>query len=101
MIVKRILPLGKARLDLIGEIQAIFDYDEHINTTNNQIARETWTDIKHLLSYILSVMPGILRVIAFRRLRCVFGDYADIMTILFPHPPRFSPIAAFPSPFLP
>lgn len=38
--------LQKARLDLIGEIQAVFDYDEHINSTTNAVARSTWQNIK-------------------------------------------------------
>jgi hypothetical protein len=38
--------LQKARLDLIGEIQAIYDYDNHIVTTTDPIARQTWQDIK-------------------------------------------------------
>ena len=39
--------LQNARLDLIGEIQAIFDYDNHINSTSDPIARQTWENIKN------------------------------------------------------
>ncbi|NCB48488.1 MAG: hypothetical protein EOM55_02555 [Clostridia bacterium] len=39
--------LQKARRDLIGEIQAIIDYDEHIYTSTNEVARQTWSDIKN------------------------------------------------------
>ena len=39
--------LQKARQDLIGEIQAVIEYDNHIHTTNNRLADETWTDIKN------------------------------------------------------
>jgi hypothetical protein len=36
----------KARQDLIGEIGAIIEYDDHIHTTNNEVAKQTWTNIK-------------------------------------------------------
>lgn len=39
--------LQKARRDLIGEIQAVIEYDEHIHTTNNQTAIKTWESIKN------------------------------------------------------
>ena len=39
--------LQKARQDLIGEIQAVIEYDNHIHTTNNRLADETWIDIKN------------------------------------------------------
>ena len=38
--------LQKARKDLIGEIQAVIDYDSHIHTTNDKLARNTWNHIK-------------------------------------------------------
>ncbi|MGN0960567.1 MAG: ubiquinone biosynthesis protein COQ7 [Christensenellales bacterium] len=36
----------KVRQDLIGEIQAIIEYDMHIHSTENMVARETWENIK-------------------------------------------------------
>lgn len=38
--------LQKIRKNLIGEIQAIIDYDEHIHSTNDNVAKEMWTHIK-------------------------------------------------------
>ena len=38
--------LQKARQDLIGEIQAVIEYDAHIHTTTVPLARETWQHIK-------------------------------------------------------
>ncbi len=38
--------LQKAREDLISEIQAIIEYDAHIHTTPDELARLTWKDIK-------------------------------------------------------
>ena len=39
--------LQKARQDLIGEIQAVIEYDAHIRSTSDKLARETWTHIKN------------------------------------------------------
>ena len=39
--------LQKARQDLIGEIQAIIEYDAHIHSTNDRLARQTWQSIKN------------------------------------------------------
>ena len=39
--------LQKARQDLIGEIQAVIEYDAHIHSTNNPLARQTWQHIKN------------------------------------------------------
>ena len=39
--------LQKARQDLIGEIQAVIEYDTHLHSTNNHVARQTWEHIKN------------------------------------------------------
>ena len=39
--------LQKARHDLIGEIQAVIEYDAHIHSTNDRLARQTWLSIKN------------------------------------------------------
>ena len=39
--------LQKARRDLIGEVQAIIDYAEHIHTSDDAVANATWQDIIH------------------------------------------------------
>ena len=38
--------LQKVRKDLVGEIDAIIQYDEHIYNTTNPLAKETWENIK-------------------------------------------------------
>ena len=38
--------LQKARQDLVGEIQAVIEYDEHIRNTSDKLAKETWQNIK-------------------------------------------------------
>ena len=39
--------LQKARADLVDEIKAIMQYDDHIHDSNNRLAKETWEDIKN------------------------------------------------------
>ena len=39
--------LQKARQDLIGEIQAVIEYDAHVRSTNDKLARQTWQSIKN------------------------------------------------------
>lgn len=39
--------LQKARQDLIGEITAVIEYDAHIHSTNDRLARQTWQSIKN------------------------------------------------------
>ena len=39
--------LQKARQDLMGEIQAVIEYDAHIHNSNDRIARQTWQSIKN------------------------------------------------------
>ncbi|MBQ8323514.1 MAG: ubiquinone biosynthesis protein COQ7 [Clostridia bacterium] len=39
--------LQKARQDLAGEIQAVIEYDAHIHSTNDRLAKETWKNIKN------------------------------------------------------
>ena len=39
--------LQKARKDLIGEIEAIIQYDEHAINSSNIIEKQTWLNIKN------------------------------------------------------
>ena len=58
--------LQKARKDLIGEWEAIMQYDEHIHSSTNRLAVETWQNIKdeelvhsgELLSLIMYLDPS-------------------------------------------
>lgn len=38
--------LQNARRDLVGEIDAIIQYDEHLHRTNIDIAKQTWKNIR-------------------------------------------------------
>ena len=57
--------LQKARKDLIGELDAVIQYDDHIHTSNVEAAKATWIDIRNeelvhvgeLLGLILYLAP--------------------------------------------
>ena len=57
--------LQKARKDLIGELDAVIQYDDHIHTSNVEAAKATWVDIRNeelvhvgeLLGLILYLVP--------------------------------------------
>ncbi|MGN1201276.1 MAG: ferritin-like domain-containing protein [Candidatus Caccovivens sp.] len=38
--------LQDARKDLIGEIEAVMQYDDHVQTSTNNAARQTWINIR-------------------------------------------------------
>lgn len=38
--------LQNARRDLIGEIEAIIQYDDHLHKTNIDVAKQTWKNIR-------------------------------------------------------
>ena len=52
--------LQKARQDLIGEIQAVIEYDAHLHGTNNSIARQTWQNIKNEELVHIGELLGLL-----------------------------------------
>ncbi len=52
--------LQKARQDLIGEIQAVIEYDVHIRSTGDKLARDTWIDIKNEELVHIGELLGLL-----------------------------------------
>lgn len=56
--------LQKARKDLIGEIQAIIDYDEHIYSSTNQAAIHTWEHIRNEELNHVGELLALLNVLA-------------------------------------
>ena len=52
--------LQKARQDLIGEIQAVIEYDSHIRSTNDRLARQTWQSIKNEELVHIGELLGLL-----------------------------------------
>ena len=57
--------LQKARRDLIGELDAVIQYDDHIHSSSVEAAKATWEDIRNeelvhvgeLLGLILYLAP--------------------------------------------
>ncbi|MDE5655042.1 MAG: hypothetical protein K2I46_05485, partial [Clostridia bacterium] len=39
--------LQNARKDLIGELEAIIQYDDHLHKTENELAKITWENIRN------------------------------------------------------
>ena len=52
--------LQKARQDLIGEIQAVIEYDAHIRSSTDMVARQTWQDIKNEELVHIGKLLGLL-----------------------------------------
>ena len=52
--------LQKARQDLIGEIQAVIEYDAHIHSTNDRLARQVWQSIKNEELVHIGELLGLL-----------------------------------------
>lgn len=56
--------LQSARRDLIGELQAIIEYDDHLHKTNNEIARSTWENIRNEEMVHVGELLGLLNYLA-------------------------------------
>lgn len=56
--------LQKAREDLIGELQAILQYDEHVHTTNVELAKSTWVNIRNEELVHVGELMGLLCYLA-------------------------------------
>ena len=56
--------LQKARQDLIGEIQAVIEYDNHIYSTRDELARETWRGIRNEELVHIGELLGLLEYLA-------------------------------------
>ena len=56
--------LQKARKDLIGEIEAIIQYDEHLHKTNNELAKATWENIRDEELVHVGELLGLLNDLA-------------------------------------
>ena len=52
--------LQKARQDLIGEIQAVIEYDAHLHSTNDRLARQVWQSIKNEELVHIGELLGLL-----------------------------------------
>lgn len=56
--------LQNARRDLIGELQAIIEYDDHLHKTNNEIAKATWKNIRDEELTHVGELLGLLNYLA-------------------------------------
>ena len=56
--------LQNARKDLIGELQAIIEYDDHLHKTNSEIAKVTWENIRNEEMTHVGELLGLLNYLA-------------------------------------
>ena len=56
--------LQNARKDLIGELDAIIQYDDHLHKTNVEIAKETWVNIRNEEFIHVGELLGLLCYLA-------------------------------------
>ena len=56
--------LQNARKDLVGEIDAIIQYDDHLHKTDNELARATWENIRNEELTHVGELLGLLYYLA-------------------------------------
>lgn len=56
--------LQNARRDLIGELQAIIEYDDHLHKTTNELAKATWENIRNEEMVHVGELLGLLNYLA-------------------------------------
>lgn len=56
--------LQNARKDLIGELDAIIQYDDHLHRTDNKLAKETWENIRNEELTHVGELLGLLYYLA-------------------------------------
>lgn len=56
--------LQNARKDLIGELEAIIQYDDHLHKTNVDAAKSTWIDIRNEELVHVGELLGLLMYLA-------------------------------------
>ena len=56
--------LQNARKDLIGELEAIIQYDDHLHKTNVDVAKSTWINIRNEEIVHVGELLGLLLYLA-------------------------------------
>lgn len=56
--------LQNARKDLIGELEAVIQYDDHLHKTNIEPAKETWLNIRNEELMHMGELLGLLCYLA-------------------------------------
>ena len=56
--------LQNARKDLVGEIDAIIQYDDHLHKTNNELAKATWENIRNEEMTHVGELLGLINYLA-------------------------------------
>ena len=74
--------LQKARQDLIGEIQAVIEYDAHIHNTKDQTAIKTWESIKNEELIHIGELLGLINYLDENQRQYVLKGLAEFNDIL-------------------
>ena len=69
--------LQKARKDLIGEIEAIMEYDNHIHTTRNELAKKAWEHIKEEELHHVGELLGLLKYLDVNQVQHVLNGMKE------------------------
>ncbi|MDE6474143.1 MAG: hypothetical protein K2L70_03505 [Clostridia bacterium] len=56
--------LQNARRDLVGELDAIIQYDDHLHRTDNELARTTWENIRNEELTHVGELLGLINYLA-------------------------------------
>ena len=71
--------LQKARQDLMGEIQAVIQYDTHFYSTNDKLAKETWLNIRNEELVHVGELLGLLNYLDPSQKQYVQKGFAEFM----------------------
>ena len=69
--------LQKARQDLMGEIQAVIEYDAHIHSTSDKIAKQVWQSIKNEELVHVGELLGLLNYLDSEQLEYVKKGFTE------------------------
>ena len=70
--------LQKARKDLVGEIEAIIEYDNHINSATNELAKRTWEHIKKEELHHVGELLGLLKILDVSQVPEVLAGFQEV-----------------------
>ncbi|MDE7191931.1 MAG: ubiquinone biosynthesis protein COQ7 [Clostridia bacterium] len=56
--------LQNARKDLVGELDAIIQYDDHLHKTDNELAKATWENIRNEELTHVGELLGLINYLA-------------------------------------
>ena len=74
--------LQNVRRDLVGEIQAVIEYDEHLHNTSDIVAKQTWEHIKNEELVHVGELLGLLNYLDASQKKYVEEGLKEFNTML-------------------